>query len=389
MRVIRKIGFVIIGLFLVVNAMSQTTVAKPLKIAVFAPLFIDSAFNGDTYKLGRNNLPKYMLPGLDFYNGVILAIDSLNKEKAAVEVLFYDSKSDNISLEEIVEDSSFKEVSMIIASFNNREEIKPLADFALENKVPLLSATYPNDGAITANPYFVMINPTLAAHLEGIYKFTRRFYPIENITLFRRKGSVEDIIQNSFNEQNKKTAGIPLKIKTVELTDSFTTAEVISYLDSNKQNIIICGSLNENFGSNLSKSLGSIKNYRVVVIGMPTWDGVRDIGKDVEIVYSTPYNPNRADKPSFKFAENYRMKYAGRPGEMAYRGFEAMYHFTRLLLKYGNGIIGHLSEKEYKLFNDFDFQPVYLNKTGTSPDYLENRNLYFIRKTDGKIKSVN
>ncbi len=377
------------GLCFMVNAMSQTNVGKPLKIAVFTPLYIDSAFSGDTYKLGKNNLPKYLLPGLDFYNGVMLAIDSLNKEKASVEVLVYDSKSDSISLEEIVEEAAFKEVSLIIASFNNRAEIKPLADFALENKVPLISATYPNDGGITANPYFIMINPTLAAHLEGVYKFTRRFYPIENITLFRRKGTIEDLIQNSFSEQNKKTAGTPLKIRTVELTDSFTTAQVISYLDSNKQNVIICGSLNDNFGTNLSRALGSAKNYRIIAIGMPTWDGIREIGKDLEIVYSTPYNPNRADKLSFQFAENYRQKYAGRPGDMAYKGFEAMYHFTRLLLKYGNQLPGHLSEKDYKLFNDFDFQPVLLNKNSLTPDYLENRKLYYIRKTDGKIKSVN
>lgn len=389
MQVIRKIGFVMLGLLFMAHAMSQTNMAKPLKIAVFAPLFIDSAFTGDNYKLGKNNLPKYMLPGLDFYNGVMLAIDSLNKEKASVEVLFYDSKSENLSVDEIVEDSAFQGVSMIIASFNNRGEIKPLADFALEKKIPLISATYPNDGGITANPFFVMINPTLTAHLEGIYKFTRRFYPIENITLFRRKGTVEDIIQNSFSEQNKKTAGTPLKLKTVELTDSFTTAQVISYLDSNKQNIIICGTLNESFGSNLSKALGTAKNYRVVCIGMPTWDGVKDISKDIDLVYSTPYNPNRADKLSFQFLENYRVKYAGRAGDMAFKGFEAMYHFTKLLVKYGDHMIDHLSDKEYKFFNDFDFQPVMLNKTSTSPDYLENKKLYFIRKTDGKLKSVN
>ena len=57
--------------------------------------------------------------------------------------------------------------------------------------------------------------------------------------------------------------------------------------------------------------------------------------------------------------------------------------------KYGDQLINHLSDKEYKLFNDFDLQPVYLNKAGISTDYLENKKLYFIRKADGKIKSVN
>ncbi len=389
MQKIQKIGLVLIGLLLMVHSMGQTT-ARPLKIAVFAPVFIDSAFSENEYKFGKNsNLPRYMLPGLDFYNGVMLAIDSLNKEKAAVEVLFYDTKSENLSIDEIVEDSVFSGVSLIIASFNNRSEIKTLADFALEKKIPLLSATYPNDGGITANPYFVMLNPTLAAHLEGIYKFTRRFYPTDNITLFRKKGSVEDIIQNSLSDLNRKTVGTQLKLKTVELPDSFSTSQVIGYLDSSKPNIIICGTLNEGFSSNLSKALSSSRSYRVIAIGMPTWDGLKDISKDLEIVYSTPYNPNRADKLSFQFADNYRLKYAGRPGDMAYKGFEAMYHFTKLLLKYGNQLISHLSEREYKLFNDFDLQPVNLNKSGNGTDYLENKKLYFIRKADGKIKSVN
>ncbi len=372
------------------NSMGQTNAVRPLKIAVFAPVFIDSVFSGNDFKLGKsNNLPRYMLPGLEFYNGVMLAVDSLNKEKIGIEVLFYDSKSESQSIDEIVEDSLFSNVSMIIASFNNRSEIKPLADFALDKNIPLISATYPNDGGITANPFFVMLNPTLSVHLEGIYKFTRRFYPTDNITVFRKKGIVEDMIQNSFSEQNRKTAGTQLKLKTVELTDSFTSSQVVPYLDSNKQNIIICGTLNEVFSTNLTRVLGSSKNYRTVTIGMPTWDGLRDISKDIEIVYSTPYNPNRTDKLSYQFAERYRLKYAGRPGDMAYKGFEAMYHFTKLLIKYDKQLINHLSEKEYRLFNDFDLQPVYLNKTGVSADYLENKKLYFIRKADNKIKSVN
>jgi hypothetical protein len=48
------------------------------------------------YKLGKANLPRYILPGLDFYNGMMMAVDSLNKEQAPVEVLFYDSKSRTI-----------------------------------------------------------------------------------------------------------------------------------------------------------------------------------------------------------------------------------------------------------------------------------------------------
>ena len=66
-----------------------------------------------------------------------------------------------------------------------------------------------------------------------------------------------------------------------------------------------------------------------------------------------------------------------------------MYHFGKLLLKYQNNLINHLSDKEFKLFNEYDFQPVKLNSTNHLPDYLENKKLYFIRKVDTQIKSIN
>ncbi|MEN9686040.1 MAG: hypothetical protein RLZZ28_1826, partial [Bacteroidota bacterium] len=120
-----------------------------------------------------------------------------------------------------------------------------------------------------------------------------------------------------------------------------------------------------------------------------TWDGLRDIGKDLEIIYSTPYNFSRSDKASLQLMDKYRIKFAGRPSDMVFKGFESMYHFTKLYLKYGNDFLQHLSDKDYKLFNDFDFQPVKANKEAAVADYLENKKLYFIRKSDGKLKSVN
>ena len=389
MHLLYRIGISIFCLCMASTCNAQTNAVKPVKVAVFAPIYLDSAFVNDTYKLGKNNLPKYLLPGLDFYNGVMLAIDSLNAEKVPVEVLLYDSKSAESQIQQLVAGSDFADISLIIASFNTRAEIKPLADYALEKNIPLISSTYPNDGGITGNPFFVLINPTLLTHIEGIFKYLHRFYPTNTITLFRKKGNVEDMILSQLNKQNALTPGTKLKLNTVELTDSFTVKDITAHLDSNRLNVIICGTLNEGFGTNLSKALASSKNYQTLTVGMPTWDGLKDIGKDIDIVYSTPYNLTRTDKLSTQLSEKYKVKYAGRASDMVFKGFESMYHFTKLALKYGNGLINHLSEKEFKLFNEFDLQPVKLKKENPLPDYLENKKLYFIRKVDGKIKSVN
>ncbi len=389
MRLIFGVLFMLAELCLALPVSAQTDTVKPLKVAVFAPVYLDSAFTETGYKLGRNLIPKYILPGLEFYNGVMLAIDSLNIEKAPVEVFFYDSKSTTNPVEEVLERPELTDISLIIASFNTRSDVKPLADFALQHTIPLISSIYPNDGGVRANPFFVMINPTLKTHIEAIYKYLHRAYPLENIILFRRSGAIEDMILSVLNSINKKTPGLPLKLKIIELSDEFTPEQVTAYLDSTRKNILLCGTLNEAFGMNLVKAVSSSKSYRSVIMGMPTWDGIKDLGKDAEIIYSTPYNFSRTDKPSVQLTNKYRAKYTGRPSDMVFKGFESMYHFTKLLLTHGNGLINNLSSKEYKLFNDFDIQPVNPDKENFLPDYLENKKIYFIRKMDGQVKSIN
>ncbi|TXT33150.1 MAG: hypothetical protein FD136_1045 [Chitinophagaceae bacterium] len=159
-------------------------------------------------------------------------------------------------------------------------------------------------------------------------------------------------------------------------------------LDSTRQNIILCGSLNEVFGLNLVKALATNKNYKSITVGMPTWDGLRDIGKDAEIIYTSPYNYSRTDKLGQTIASNYKNKYMGRPSDMVFKGFEAVYHFSKLLIKYNKNLIGHLSDNEFKLFNEYDFQPVKAKNESALPDYLENKKVYFIRKIDTQIKAI-
>ena len=198
----------------------QVAAQQPIKVAVFAPIYIDSAFDYGDYKLGNKNLPKYMLPGLDFYNGVMMAVDSLKTEGKDVEVLFYDSKGSE-SIYTIIRKPEFENISMIIASFNNRNDVKPLADIALHRNIPLISSTYPNDGGVTDNPFFVLLNTSLTTHIQEIYKYVQRNHPTANIVYVKRSGALEDMMFSMFSHANKLTASLSLKFKTINLYDDF------------------------------------------------------------------------------------------------------------------------------------------------------------------------
>ena len=130
-------------------------------------------------------LPKNMLPGLDFYQGVMLAIDSLQVDHANIEVTIIDSKNSKEPIAMVLAKPMWDSVSLIIASFKERSEIKPMADFALLKKIPLISATLPNDGGIADNPYFILLNPTLQTHTQGHFTQFSMIVPHETDDLGR------------------------------------------------------------------------------------------------------------------------------------------------------------------------------------------------------------
>jgi len=376
------------------HSFAQTVVKKPVKVTVLVPLYLDSAFNGNTYKLGNNFLPKYILPGLEFYNGVMMAIDSLQKEKQQLEVMIIDTKSKDKSLNLLLVEPEIAASSFIIGSFTSKEELQKMADCALANNIPLISSTYPNYGGITANPKLVIINSTLPTHVEGIYKYVQRNHSLDNVVLLKRKNDPMDKhITEMLMDAAKKYSSLPLKLKYIEVSDVFNRQELISHLDSTKKNIIIGATLNETFAGNIVRTLSSIKtSYESLAIGMPTWDNMKELNradaKGVEIIYSTSYGYYQGDKFLSKFAAKYKSRFHGRASDMVFKGFETMYHFTKLYLKHDSTFISNLSDKDFKIVNEFDIQPTKAKKTNPSTDYLENKKLYFIRKLDGVIKSL-
>ena len=74
--------------------------------------------------------------------------------------------------------------------------------------------------------------------------------------------------------------------------------QLLTYLDSTRQNIFIAGSLNENFSKNLCSELAELdKMYPITIIGMPTWDNIDFTQPEyngLEILYTYTFynNPN-------------------------------------------------------------------------------------------------
>jgi hypothetical protein len=74
---------------------------------------------------------------------------------------------------------------------------------------------------------------------------------------------------------------------------------------------------------------------------------------------------------------------------MFFKGYETMYHFSRLLEKYHDEFLNNLMDTSFKISNNFMFQPVKQDSSAVVPDYLENKKIHFIHSSVGKLISAN
>ncbi len=382
--------------FLLVNLCLASLVSgqenRKYTIAYFVPLHLDSAFDvTHNYKFGKS-FPRQSISGLEFYTGAEFALDSLKIEKDKVEVRVFDIRSSQGSISTITSSPIMDSIDLIIGQVSGSEYLH-LAEVAKSRNIPFVSATYPNDGGIKNNPNVVIVNSKLNTHILSLYNYILRNWGSNNIIWLRRKNSADDRIEEIFKQLNQSPTGGVLKYKTHFVPDFLTVTDITGKLDSLRQNIIIAGSLDEGFGIRVATAcVGLGKAYNIHLVGMPNWEGVRDLQKRdynaIPIVYSSTFF-NNSSPWSLAFEEAYKKRTYSKPTDLVYKGFEITYNFINLLIKYDSALIDHLDDKSYKVMTDFDFKPIKWNKSDTVPDYYENKRIYIVRRLNRVVTQLN
>jgi hypothetical protein len=388
MRILLPILLLLITITYDCNAQNNSLATKKQKIALFTPLYLDSVFKGSNYQYGKK-FPRYALQGIDFVQGAQLALDSFPINQSFTELYIFDVKSDSASIETLINNHSLDSMQLIIGAVKDNE-LTQLANFSLRKKIPFISATYPNDGGITNNPYYIILNSTLKSHCEAIFSYLLQNQNNSKIIHVRQTGSQEDRVAGYINNINKQENKALLQIKTINLDSNLSLIKTL--LDSTQKNYIICGSLDEDFATSIASILSNVsKKYDITLIGMPNWEGFSAFGKnhketlkDFPVYFTSAFFNPKTDSYSKILQDAYLQIYKGKPSEAAYRGFEIMYVFSRILNLFPSEFLEHINDHLFTVFSDYNLLPVKLNNQSPGIDYYENKHLFFIKKVNGQ-----
>ncbi|MFM2360006.1 MAG: hypothetical protein RLY16_1999 [Bacteroidota bacterium] len=390
--------FFAISLLQLVSKASQAQDSLPaqkIKLAIFAPLMLDSVFTENGNFKFKQGMPKFMMPAVDFVNGVKVALDSLQiPGNVQVEASIFDTRSYSQPLATLLKSKKLDQYDLFIGATRDAE-YKLLAEFARVKNIPFISATYPNDGGITDNPFVVIVNSTLRAHCEAIYAYLLQNHGTDKLYLIRKKGAQEDKVAAYFKQMNDRDGGTLLPIQTINFDSTVNSEMIQKKLDSNRNSVIIGGSLDEGFAEALTATCFDLhrQHYPIKLFGMPNWDGFksllkRDAYTDFPVYYTSPYYNNKLDDYSRILTNHYQLNMNGKPTDMAFKGFECTALFLQLLIKHPNDFLSQLNDKSVKIFTDYNFRPVSTDNKSSMPDYIENKHLYFMQIVNGTVNKA-
>lgn len=374
-------------------AQNDSAIKEPVyKVGIFAPLYLDSVFTKNTFRY-RQGVPRFIMPAVDFVQGALIALDSLQAGQDRIDASIYDTKSFKQPVADLIRLKKLDSLQLIIGSVKDDDYLQ-LAAFALQKNIPFISATYPNVKGISANPFLVVMNSTLRSHCDAIYSYLLQNHGTDKIYLCRQKGGQEDMVAAYFKQMNEQDGKPLLPIETLNLDNNLTAAYLGSKLDSNRTSVIIGASLDETFATNIAKACFELnKTYPIHLIGMPNWDNFASLYNkkelaDFPIYFTTPFYNDKYDAFSKTLTAAYYKKYKGKPSDMAFKGFETVYLFTKLLAKNPGNFMSHINDKTESVFCEYNFKPVRLNSEFAVPDYFENKHLYLIKILNGNISKA-
>lgn len=113
---------------------------------------------------------------VEYYEGFLMAVDSLKRTGVSVDLYTYDSGDETSSIQSILDKSELKKMDVIFGPLH-AEHIDPLAAFAKKNQIRLVIPFTSKDNEVFQNPWVYQINTPQSYLYSEVYEHFNRQFP--------------------------------------------------------------------------------------------------------------------------------------------------------------------------------------------------------------------
>ncbi len=376
--------------------------SQQFKIALLLPFSIDD--NKSRAKLDSvarvNNPDKVivteMLPrtifALEFYEGFLLALDSLRKAGLSVSIYPYDTERDVAKVNKVLSRPELKEMDLIIGPFFS-EGLDKVNKFSEANGIKLVSPVISSNKALENNPNAFEVLPNDSLGVAAMVNFISKIQQ-KRIILVKTSSYQDTAMFNLFKKQLDHTVGAGYK--TFAYKGSY--AGISKYLHDSAENIVIVPSTDEVALMGLFDKLNiDSKKYKIKLFGLPGFASFIKSTNQLESMHNLEthyYSPFFSDyeAPAIRnFVNKFQNKFAAPPQDsqkegfnFAFLGYDIGLYFLSEMGNKGKAFENCLPSVSKPLHIVFDFARVnpqggFVNR---GVQILKFTKDYYIRKAD-------
>lgn len=316
----------------------------------------DNAINRSSLSTRKVN------PYLEFYEGALLAIDSLKQTGLSLNISTFDVV-DSRSLNAALQSSSVKEAQLIIAPVQT-DLAGQLASYAQQKQVPVvLPVSSLSDSLMAYNPYIIQLRPSASA-LN--YKLLDNTCKTDRNIILISHAEKDTTLFHAYSNILKEKGCI---YSTLNYTIASSRASLRAKLSTSLENHIIVASSNDQaFVVDILETLNvSFSRNKAIsyVYGSPDWRKMSMNNLQLSYLYNLnlhivqPFFISYDDADTKKFIAKYRSYYKGEPGNYSFYGYDICSYFIDCLKTYGENFMPFLpSHKKDMLQSCFRFRQI-------------------------------
>lgn len=318
---------------------------------------------------------------LEFYQGILMAVDSLRHQGISTEVYAFDSGETDARIAEILSNPVMTQMDIIFGPLYTRS-IAAVSQFAEKNGIKLVIPFTSKSKEVYNNPSIFSVNPPDTFENAEVYNSFLQKFNAYNVIFIEdnvqdQKGFINGL-KNSLKQKNIDYKTLPL--------NSITEENIMNVLMLSQHNIIIPTSSDIKTLNLLIPQLKAYmrKNadYKLSLFGYPAWQAyvgnLLESFYQLDTYYYTSFYRNPMKSATNQIEKRYRFWFKkdmiNTYPRMALFGFDCGYYFLKGLSLYGKGF-AEQPVKTLPYQNGFQFKRV--NTWGG----LVNTNMWFIHYT--------
>ena len=327
---------------------------------------------------------------VEFYQGMLLALEKLKNENISVNLKVFDSKGENSPLTPLLESGKLDDVDIIFGP-KLPNHIAEAAKWSTKHKVPLILPMNANADDVFNNPYVYQLNTPQSYSLDEIYNHFFKLFRNPNVIFLDADNNDSDFIQglkNALSDHGFTYTSTPVRSAAQTLEKALVPGKQNIFIINSSSSVPLNSVLpvlqlvTRNKASDIETHLFGYPEYQIYAS-----DHLDELYEVDTWFYSWFYTNNML-RESVEFNTSFRRAFSRQmmisyPSFASY-GYDTAYYFLKGLSKYGKDLDDNLNKiRTNPVQMGFKFERA--NNWGG----FINRKIYFVHfSNDFKVEKI-